>query len=137
MRVKAVTKEGEGRLSAITADEKLRKWLLRYVELSKLQVDTTGDISYLFGTVPAHVSGPAARNALNYEPGRPIGPSDMVISTYKPFRTEWESTIRGVRYFKEYPKTVKVVLANPSDKVAWVGRIPYSTPANDARREAK
>jgi hypothetical protein len=75
--------------------------------------------------VPAHIGGPAARYAVSYEPGRPIGPSDMVIATYKPFQKLWESLVEEVRYFKEYPKKVEVGLANPADEIVWIGGIPY------------
>jgi hypothetical protein len=63
---------------------------------------------------------------VNYEAGRPIGPSDMVIATYKPFQNLWESVVKEVRYFKEYPRKVEVGLANPSDEMVWIGGIPYN-----------
>jgi hypothetical protein len=125
LRVKAVSKKSRNGTLIVT-DEKLRNWLLRYIDLSKSHADATGDISYLFGAVPAHISGAAARYAVNYEPGRPIGPSDMVIATYKPFQSLWESLVKEVRYFKEYPKKVEVGLANPYDEIAWIGGIPYN-----------
>lgn len=60
LRVKAMAKKNEHGMG-VTTDEKLRNWLLRHIDLSKSHADATGDISYLFGAVPAHISGPAAR----------------------------------------------------------------------------
>jgi hypothetical protein len=60
LRVKAMAKKNEHGMG-VTTDEKLRNWLLRYIDLSKSHADATGDISYLFDAVPAHISGPAAR----------------------------------------------------------------------------
>jgi hypothetical protein len=103
LRVKAVSKMS-GDETLIVTNEKLRTWLLKYIDLSRSHADTTGEVSYLFGAVPAHITGPAALYAVSYEPGRPIGPSEMVIATYKPFQNVWESFVNEVRYFKEYPK---------------------------------
>ena len=125
LRVKAVSKKSEDG-TVIVTDEKIRSWLLKYIDLSRSHADTTGEMSYLFGAVPAHVTGPAALYAVSYEPGRPIGRSDIVIATYKPFQNFWKSFVKEVRYFKEYPKRVSVGLASPSEEIVWIGGIPYS-----------
>lgn len=107
------------------ADDKLRRWLVKYIDLAKSYADVTGDISYLFNTVPAHIGGPAAFYSTNYEPGRPIGRSEIEIETYKPFSPVWKSLTQDVRYFKEYPKQVRVEIASPNEDLVWSGGIPY------------
>ncbi len=131
LRVKVLRKNEHG---TITTDEKLRNWMLRYIDLSKSHADATGDVSYLFNAIPAYISGPGARYAVNYEPGRPIGPSDIVIATYKPFQNLWESLVKEVRYFKEYPKKVGVGFAKPSDEIVWISGIPYNKKTARQRR---
>ncbi len=131
LTVKVLRKSNEQGI--VTADEKLRNWLLRYVDLAKSHADATGDVSYLFSAIPAHIGGSAAHYTVNYEPGRPIGPSDMVIETYKPFRTLWKSLVKDVRYFREYPKKVEVDLARPNAEIVWVGGIPYHSKTEAGR----
>ena len=106
-------------------DNKLRTWLTKYIDVAKSYADVTGDISYLFNAVPACIGGPAAYCALNYEPGRPIGPSEIEIETYKPFSTVWSSLVHDVRYFKDYPKQVRVELASPNEDLVWSEGLPY------------
>ncbi len=125
LTVRVLEKKSDDNHRAVTTGEKLRNWLLRYIDLANSHADATGDVSYLFSAIPAYISGPAARFAVNYEPGRPIGPSDMVIATYKPFQSLWQSLIKEVRYFKQYPRKVEVDLAKPSDEIIWIGGIPY------------
>ena len=107
-----------------TPDQGLRKWLLKYISLAKDHADTTGDLSYLLGAVPAYVSGPAAHLATTYVPGAPVGPRDMVIATYAPYRRFWGSLIRDGDYFKEYPKRVEIRLANPADDQPRIAGVP-------------
>ncbi len=114
---------------SVNIDERIHRWLLRYIELCKTEVDTTSNISALFNTVPAYISGPQAYYMLNYEPGRPAGPADMIIMTYKPFLGFWESVIRQVRYFKDYPKMIDVKVAKATDEIVWIDRLPYSKKA--------
>lgn len=103
----------------------IHHWLLRYLDLCKTYADTTGDISPIFNAVPAYIGGKQAYYMANYEPGRPIGPSDMTIITFKPFRRFWESTIKEINYFKDYPKKVEIDLAKPKDIIVWIDRLPY------------
>jgi hypothetical protein len=101
------------------------RWLLRYLELCKTYADTTGDISPLFNTVPAYIGGKQAYYMTNYEPGRPVGPSDMTIITFKPFVNFWESVIKEISYFRDYPKSVEIGIAKPKDSILWLDRLPY------------
>jgi len=101
-------------------------WLLRYLDLCKMYADTTGDTSIIFNTVPAYISGPQSYYMVNYKPGRPIGPADMIISTWKPFVRFWESVIREVRYFSKYPKRIEIAIARSKYKIIWIDRIPYN-----------
>lgn len=112
--------------SAILAqEEKMYRWLLKYLDLCKTYADTTGDVSPLFSTIPAYIGGPHAYYMTNYKPGSPIGPSDMTIITFKPFMRFWESVIREIGYFREYPKNVGINLAKPKDRIVWIDKLPY------------
>ncbi|MGI0021409.1 MAG: hypothetical protein ACRD9Q_00980 [Nitrososphaeraceae archaeon] len=95
-------------------ENKFNRWLERYLELCKMQADIKNDISVLFDTVPGYVDGEQAYYLLNYEPGRPIGPANMIIKTYHPFLSFWNDAIKMIRYFKEYPKeiTFEVITKN-------------------------
>lgn len=106
-------------------EEKAYNWLIRYLDLCKTYADTTNDISILFNTVPAYIGGPQAHYIVNYEPGRPAGPADMSIITFKPFVNFWESAIREISYFRDYPKHVTVSLAKPKDRIVWIDKLPY------------
>jgi predicted transcriptional regulator len=103
----------------------VHRWLLRYVDLCKTHADTTGDISSLFNTVPAYIGGKQAYYMTTYEAGRPIGPSDMTIITFKPFVNFWESVIKEIGYFKDYPKSIELSLAKQKDRIVWVDKLPY------------
>ncbi len=126
-KAELVTKEN----SKIYINKEIRvySWLSRYIELCRTYADTTNDISVLFRTVPAYISGPQAYYMLNYEPGRPIGPAEMIIMTYKPFLGFWESAVMQIRYFKEYPKSIDVNVAKATDEIIWIDRLPYSKKA--------
>ena len=104
-------------------------WLSGYLDACKTHVNVTGDISVLFRAVPAYIDGPRAYFALHHEVGRPIGRADMVIATWAPYLGFWESVVNGVRYFLEYQKNVKVLVANPSARVVWVDRLPFNAKA--------
>ncbi|MEM3144050.1 MAG: hypothetical protein QXW91_05430, partial [Candidatus Nitrosotenuis sp.] len=106
--------------------EKTYEWLVRYLNTCKIYASTTGDISVLFNAVPAHISGPHAYYMVNYEPGRPIGPSDMKITTPKPFVRFWESVINEVDYFKTYTRHVEIIAAKSKVPTIWIERLPYS-----------
>lgn len=114
--------------SVISAEkeEPFYNWILRYMELCKTHADTTDDISILFTTVPAYISGPQAYYIINYKSGRPIGPADMMILTYKPFIKFWERIINEIRYFRDYPKKIEIGIAKPTDNIVWIDRLPYS-----------
>jgi len=103
----------------------VHRWLLRYLSLCKTHADTTGDISSLFNTVPAYIGGKQAYYMANYEPGRPVGPSDMTVITFRPFMKFWESAIKEISYFRDYPKNVEITLAKPKDHIMWVDKLPY------------
>lgn len=107
----------------------VNRWLQKYVELCKTYADTTDDVSVLFSGVQAYISGSQAYYMVNYEPGRPMGPADMIIATYKPFLKFWESVVEEVRYFKDYPKNLEIDLAKTSDKIVWIDRVPYNKKA--------
>jgi predicted transcriptional regulator len=112
--------------SSIVAPEGgVHRWLLRYLDLCKTHADTTDDISPLFNTVPAYIGGKQAYYIANYEPGRPVGPSDMAIMTFKPFLNFWESVIKEISYFTDYPKEVEIILAKPKDRIVWIDKLPY------------
>ena len=104
-------------------------WLSGYLDACKTHVNVTGDISVLFRAVPAYIEGPRAYFALHHEVGRPIGRADMVIATWTPYLGFWESVVNRVRYFVEYRKDVKVLVANPSARVVWVDRLPFNAKA--------
>ena len=126
----------EDRDGEMTADDKTGEWLLRYIELAKSQAKATGDISYLFRAVPAYISGPRAFYDLHYEPGRPMAPADMTVATYEPFRSLWESIVREVPYFQEYPHTVTVGHAERFE-VTWANGLPYERRAKPRRGSAE
>ncbi len=109
----------------VTEGGGVHRWLLRYLDLCKTYSDTTDDISPLFNTIPAYIGGKQAYYMANYEPGRPVGPSDMSIITFKPFMRFWESAIKEVGYFKDYPKSVEIAIAKPKDSVVWIDMLPY------------
>lgn len=122
--------------SVISVDraEPVYGWVLRYIEVCRMHADTVGDISILFNVVPACISGPQAYHTVNYEPGRPAGPADMLIVTYRPFVKFWESVISQIRYFKEYPKKIEIGLAKSTDGIIWIDRFPYDKKAKTALR---
>ena len=107
-----------------------KDWLLKYLEACKTHVDVTGDISMLFRAVPGYVDGPRAYYALHHEVGMPIGRSDMIIATMKPFINFWTSVITEVRYFREYGKGIKTALASPSARIVWFEGLPFNARAN-------
>jgi hypothetical protein len=113
----------------ISPADKPKEWLLTYLEACKTHVDVTGDIPILFRAVPGYIDGSRAYYAQHHEVGMPIGRSDMVIATMRPFIDFWSSMIKQVRYFKEYGKDILVALANPSVRVVWVDRLPYNARA--------
>lgn len=115
---------------AITADETIKEWFTIYLELVRTSIDATGDISFLFNTIPSCIGGPYAYHMTNYEPGRPVGPPDMLILTYGPFLSLIKSLVQDSRYFKDYPKKVQVCLAKDVE-VEWIDRIPYDKNAKE------
>lgn len=108
-------------------------WLVKYLELVKTSIDTTGNISLLFNTIPAYISGPQAYYTINYEPGRPVGPADMLLLTYPPFLNFLETMVRHLRYFEDYPKKVEVRLSKDGE-IIWIDRIPYDKNAKEIWR---
>jgi len=114
--------------SAVSADKEapLCRWLLRYIELAKIHTNTTGDISALFKSIPGYIGGPQARYVLDYESGRPIGPADMKILTYKPYVKVWKEITGDIAYFKNYPKKIEIELATPKDRTIWIDTLPYN-----------
>lgn len=108
----------------------VNEWLVRYLELVKTSIDTTGDVSILFNTMPAYISGPQAYYTINYEPGRPVGPADMLVLTYRPFLNFLESMVGQIHYFKDYPKKIEVGLSKDGE-ITWIDRIPYDKKAKE------
>lgn len=126
-KAELITKEN----SKIYINKEIRvySWLSKYIELCRTYADTTNDISVLFRTVPAYISGQQAYYTINYEPGRPVGPANMIIATYKPFLKFWKSVIEEIRYFKDYPKNVEIEIAKSTDEIVWIDRLPYNKKA--------
>jgi hypothetical protein len=106
-----------------------KKWLSKYLDVSKTLADISGNISVLFRAVPAYIGGPRAYYALHRESGMPIGRADMAIATPEPFLGFWNAVVREVRYFREYGKQVVVSTANPSARVVWIERLPFDSKA--------
>jgi len=118
---------------AMAEKGEVNDWFVRYLDLVKTSIDSTGDISLLFNTVPAYISGPQAYYMINYEPGRPVGPADMLVLTYQPFLNFLESMILQLRYFKDYPKKIEVGLSKDGE-ITWIDRIPYDKKAKEIWR---
>lgn len=107
-------------------DESFYHWLDKYINLCLVQADTNDDIHLLFDCVPSYIDGKQAYYTLNYEPGRPVGPSDMIIRTYEPFMKFWKDAIVKVRYFKNYPKRISIESAKKTDVIVWLNGLPYN-----------
>lgn len=117
--------------STISAKEgELYRELLRYIDLCKTHADATGDISVLFKTIPAYISGSQAYYMIHYQPGRPVGPAHMRITTWKPFLKFWEHIIDQISYFRDYPKDIDVNLAKTTDEIVWIDTLPYNKKAS-------
>ncbi len=101
-------------------------WLTKYVELCLSHADVTKEVFILFDVVPAYVDGPQAFYTVNYEPGRPMGASDMIIRTNEPFIRFWRYVIDNVRYFFDYPKRIKVLPIETKNEIVWIGKTPYN-----------
>lgn len=115
---------------ATANDGPARRWLVEYLDLIAAWMDASEDMSVLFNTVPACVGGPLARYLLDYEPGRPMGLADMHIFTPGPFLGLVKSTTGKSRYFRHYPKEVKISAAH-GGRVEWVGGVPYRKDAGE------
>ena len=115
---------------ATANDGPARRWLAEYLDLIAAWMDASEDVSVLFNTVPACVGGPLARYLLDYEPGRPMGLADMHIFTPGPFLGLVKSTAGKSRYFRHYPKEVKISAAH-GGRVEWVGGVPYRKDAGE------
>ena len=115
---------------AAASDGPARRWLEEYLDLLAVWIDASEDASVLFNAIPACVGGPLARYLLDYEPGRPMGLADMHIFTPGPFFDLVRSTTGKSRYFRHYPREVKISAAH-GGRVEWVGGVPYSKDAGE------
>lgn len=113
-------------------DESFYRWLEKYIKLCLMQADTNDDIHLLFDLAPSYIDGNQAYYTLNYEPGRPVGPADMIIRTWDPFMTFWKDAIDEVRYFKNYPKKISIQKAKKTDVIVWLNGLPYNKRARPA-----
>lgn len=115
----------------VAKKSKFYEWLFRYLELTLVHADVKNEISILFDSAPAFMDGPHAYYIVNYEPGRPIGPSDMIIRTHKPYMEFWRVVLKNVRYFKEYPKRIKLLTIQKEEKIVWINSLPYNKNAKE------
>jgi|SRR5579872_2458552 len=115
----------------IDKNSEIYDWLFKYVDACITQADTEDNISILFDCVPAYIDGPQAYYINNYEPGRPVGPSDMIIRTYEPYENFWEYVRDRVRYFAKFPKRIVILPAIKDTKIIWVNGIPYNKNATE------
>lgn len=102
------------------------EWLSRYLDLAVEYANLTHDSSKIFQAVPAYVDGLEALQRVKYEAGMPIGPSPMVIRTYKPYRSFWMRVITDVDDFRERGRTVTLDLACTDNEIIWISGLPYS-----------
>lgn len=101
-------------------------WFEKYLGICLRESDSTGEISLLFDCVPAYIDGPHAYYILNYEPGRPVGPANMVIRTYKPYELFWEVVKEEIRYFKHFPKKIWIGQPIENNEIVYREGIPYN-----------
>lgn len=101
-------------------------WFEKYLGLCIREADSTGEISLLFDCVPAYIDGPHAYYILNYEPGRPAGPANMIIRTYKSYELFWEIVKEQIGYFKQFPKTIWIGNVREEDEIVYREGIPYN-----------
>ena len=106
-------------------------WLSKYMEICILQADTRQEISLLFDFVPGYIDGPQAFYLLNYEAGRPVGPSDMIIRSYKPYQKFWKYVVSQVQYFNKYKKKIVFAEAKKEDELIRMEGIPYNKKAKE------
>ena len=116
---------------SISTKHKFHGWLTKYVESCLAHADITNEISILFDTAPAQMDGPHAFYNVNYEPGRPMGSSEMIIKTNKPFIGFWKHVIDRVRYFTSHHKKITVLPVETKDEIVWVEKIPYNKNAKE------
>ena len=107
------------------------KWLTKYVELCLSYTDITKEIFILFDLMPAYIDGPQAFYMVNYEPGRPIGTSNMIIRTHEPYVKFWKYVIDHVSYFNRYPKQITVLPIEGKNEIIWMDEIPYDKNAKE------
>lgn len=101
-------------------------WFEKYLGICIREADSTGEISLLFDCVPAYVDGSHAYYILNYEPGRPAGPANMIIRTYKPYEWFWETVKEQIEYFKQFPKKIWIGQLRKEDEIVYREGIPYN-----------
>jgi len=101
-------------------------WFEKYLGICIRESDSTGDISLLFDCVPAYIDGSHAYYILNYEPGRPAGPANMIIRTYKPYERFWEVVKEEIGYFKQFPKKIWIGDTREEDEIVYQEEIPYN-----------
>lgn len=124
-KISLITKTKQNQLQAIGRTD-VFIWFEKYLALCIREVDSTGEISLLFECIPAYIDGPHAYYLLNYEPGRPVGPSDMIIRTYKPYEVFWKSVTKEVQYFKKFTKKIWITHSRQEDKIIYQDGIPYN-----------
>lgn len=115
----------------INEKSKMHYWLSKYLEYSLTQADAEGDISILFDSVLAYIDGPQAYYITNYEPGRTIGPANMIIRTSRFFEKFWQYALRRISYFTNYPKKIIVLPQHRDAKIIWLNELPYNEKATE------
>lgn len=111
---------------SINEEKEFARWLSKYLDLSITQADTENNISILFDSVPGYIDGPQAYYLTNYEPGRPIGPADMIIRTNRLYESFWEYVKNKVRYFQKFPKKIIILESTTDAEIIWVNNLPYN-----------
>ncbi len=101
-------------------------WFEKYLGICLRESDSISEISLLFDCVPAYIDGPQAYYILNYELGRPVGPANMIIRTYKPYELFWEITKEEIGYFKQFPKNIMIGQPMKDDKIVYREGISYN-----------
>ena len=101
-------------------------WFEKYLGICLRESDSTSEISLLFDCVPAYIDGPQAYYILNYEPGRPVGPANMIIRTYRPYELFWEIVKEEIGYFKQFPKKIMMGQPMEEDEIVYREEIPYN-----------
>ncbi len=114
----------------VNEEKDLFTWFEKYLAICISEADSTGEISLLFDCVPGYIDGPHAHYILNYEPGRPAGPANMIIRTYGPYGLFWEFVKKEIEYFKKFPKNIWIEHVTDDREIVYQEGIPYNKNAH-------